>query len=155
MAFDKQLNKTKFRRFRPPIRAYIHKAGLYEAFGPEYPRLGAEDHLMEVLNEHKKRLQKYVFLLAALWGKIKEKDPPKATKMIDFFGFYDIDNWERSNPDIDLFVMKEGIIIPETSICEDTLIVFGREAEFRRKTASLPDYMYNTPELGKLTPRIT
>jgi len=143
MAFVARLNMPDG---RPPVRAYLHEAGLMSAYGTNYePLREAEEYLKQVLIKYKHDFRKHDFLLAAIWGSEK-------VQLIDFFGFSGInENW-KANPDVKMWVIKNGLYLPEASTYGDSIIVFGREEAFRRTTNNLSDYMANLPDLGEMEP---
>ena len=128
---------------RPPGRAYIHYLGMNEVYGSVK---SAYNYLFFALSKHDKLLT-FDFFLANVWGDIKEDK-----KVIDFFGYKDIKVWGNSNPSAIPFQVVNGDYFPDGIItCEDTLIAFGREGEFRRKTNNLDEFMRNYPsDIGGL-----
>ncbi len=138
----------------PPVRAYVHKAGLKEAYSTTLPQLFQEEknrvrnYLIEVLDKNQEEYSKYRYLLAALWGQINPSDQTKAAKVIDFSGFSGIDDekWP-GNPDVFSWVVKDGVCIPTNQItCGDTLIALGVEEQLRRRTKNLADYIAESDE---------
>jgi len=138
--------------FQPPIRAYFHNAGLAGAFpvkAGDYVELEAKGHLVETID--KLDVSKYLWILAAIWGK-------EGAKMIDFFGYHGIQRWP-GNPCIDSFATANGVIAPRetTSLdekevtCEDGAIVLGVEGPYRRTTKSLAYYMNHFPAIHGLS----
>lgn len=125
------------------LRAYQHKSGFKEV----YNGLSTESskHLLEVFEEVIKPKNPN-YILATVWG--KEKD-----KMIDFALYFDIvnneDKWMISNPDILVIVTKNGMVDfnQKLTTCEDTIIILGEEAKYRRTTKNLSDYLENPPNL--------
>ena len=127
---------------KPPVRAYVHKAGFVEVYD-NYLK-NAENHLKQVLKENKRELSGFQYMLATIWG-------DKGNKMIDMFGYNNIIGWP-GNPSIYAWVMENGVFIPTGKIppkkeltCEDTSILLGKEAEHRRNRKSLKDFISNPP----------
>ena len=110
----------------PPIRVYLHSAGqeIYE--GSENK---AKDHLGEVLQMPPPGVDysQFDYLLAAMWG-----DEATGEKVIDFFGFSDVQPW-LGNPDVKLWVVRNGVLAPKATTCGETLIMLGEEEKYRRK----------------------
>ncbi|MFH0832302.1 MAG: hypothetical protein V1900_01080 [Candidatus Aenigmatarchaeota archaeon] len=139
--------RMSFPNREPPVRAYVHKAGL-AAYG-DYPIEGAKRYLLEVLDNYQKECAHYNLILAALWG-------DNGSRMIDFFGFSNIGKRWDKNPDISAWVIKDGLHIPKKEItCGDTLIALGREEECRRFSSNALDYMRYHHDLGELEPKIS
>ena len=76
--------------------------------------------------------------------------------MIDFSGISDIsdEKWP-GNPDIDPWVVREGIYVSDTKektkLCGDGRIVFANEEVYRRlRTKNLRDYAENPPPAAKI-----
>lgn len=79
-------------------------------------------------------------MLGYAWGDRKTNQ-----KVIDLFGFNDINDWP-GNPDVSAYVVRNGVLIRDELICcGDALILLGREEEHRRKKESLEDYMSTMP----------
>src|SRR3989344_7602383 len=115
----------------PPGRVYLHTAGLHEVFNNGDCEVVAQKYLLRVLHDQRFILKEFEFYLGLIWGNIKEK-----TKVIDFFGYKNIGEWP-GNPDVVPFVVKNGFcFLNEPSTCEDSIIMLGKEGEYRR---TLPD----------------
>ena len=135
----------------PPGRAYIHRAGLKEVFGSES---AARNYFKQEYDSTVKHYsEKYDFVIAVLWGSfshIKHRN-------IDVFGFHGLNGKWPGNPDVSNFVMVNGIFQPlekptDITTCGDTLILLGKEEEYRRTTSGLDVYMNIPPTLeGLLT----
>jgi hypothetical protein len=83
--------------------------------------------------------------------------------MIDMAGLRDMEPWP-GNPDVRTWVFENGFYVPRTHInshddisdtCGDTLIMYGREEEFRRTVSGLEEYINKYPDLGDLEPAKT
>jgi hypothetical protein len=101
------------------------------------------------LGENKEEnLSRYKFILASMWGKL-----PDRIKVIDFCGLSDMDEsrWP-GNPDVSMWVVENGVYIPEGRTCEDSIIVFGREGDFRRSLPGLEEFRRNYPDLEEMEP---
>lgn len=124
--------------FKPPTRGYLYEDGLVDTFGSIE---NARDYLLAILDT-KPILMEADFLLAAVWG-------DGENKTVETFGYHGIDPWP-GNPDIFFWVFRNGIYYPgeEQKECEDTTILRGREAEYRRTTKSLETYMENPPDIS-------
>jgi len=113
----------------PPTRAYLHSAGLHEAFGTENPFQVAEEHLVSILEEDRELLIKYDYLLCALWGL-------DTNRRMDLFGFKDIREWP-GNPDVYPLVYEDKTWLNPDEYgltCGDFLMVLGQEETYRRIT---------------------
>lgn len=138
----------------PPIRAYIHSAGVGNVFGSE---ISAKEYFMEQLGSYLEgNFRGYDFAIAVIWASVGPSTvnsrPQTNYRSIDIFGFSGLrDNW-LGNPDISNFVMTNGIFKPlekptDVTTCGDTLILLGKEEEYRRTTPNLEFYMNNPPNI--------
>ncbi len=134
-----------------PTRAYLHNAGIKEAYGEKNPHLEAAMYLSNVFKTHEKRLEGPDYFIAILWGDDDEK-------IVDLAGASP-KPW-RDNPlysgavFVDNVFLEKGDTIEENPItCGDGEIVFGAEEICRRGTEDLDDYMRQSPVLT--IPKIT
>ncbi len=133
-----------------PGRAYIHRAGLNEVFGSES---AARNYFKQQYELYlKKNFEKYDFTIAVLWG---AKGQQVNYRNIDVFGFHGLNRKWPGNPDVSNFVLSNGIFKPlekptDVTTCGDTLILLGKEEEYRRTTSGLDVYMNNPPSLDGL-----
>jgi len=120
---------------KPPAKFYIHTAG-EEIFGPN--RLtGHQAYLKNIFEIWQEELEKYDFLIGALWGDIESNE-----RVADIFGFSDITQWP-GNPDVSSWVVREGILRQENPIsCAETLKLIGEELNIQRDSQDLTNYMY-------------
>lgn len=123
-------------------RFYLHSAGLKECFGNI---IEARDYVSRFIDTHDHILRNYSYVLGAVWGDVKYGD-----KVIDLFGCK-LDDWS-DNPDVLPYTFKNGIYrsYSPSVYCGDTLILLGKEEEFRRAKKSLEDYIFYNPDLGGL-----
>jgi hypothetical protein len=131
----------------PPIRAYLHNAGIDEAFDcPKRKTVEAkvEEHLIKTLIMNRGIINGADYLLAAIWG-------DKGAKMIDLFRYSGLGGWP-GNPDFAGFVFRNGVYMPEKRelTCGDTLIVLGQEERYRRTTKDLKEYVEHSPSIDGL-----
>jgi len=156
-----------------PVRAYLHGAG-QEMWNPEMNKKKiiseAKDHLVSTLDSMTKREKmfsssEYVdplsfdFLLAVLWGRSNPgcgQSISNGNRMIDFFGYSDVSRnpeYWPGNPEVEGWVMTDGIftmkphVMPGALTCEDTIILLGREGEYRRKCKDLKEFLEKPPVL--------
>ena len=161
----------------PVTRVYIHSAGFAEVYGhkpaedeaEEHERLrrhvpdlvdAAMGHFSDVWDKCRHAsvddpsfIGDFAYVLAVMWG-----DKSRNEKVIDFFGFSGINEWP-GNPDVSAWVMREGVYVSQERFgdiyvqnrkitCGDTLILLGREEQYRRKTSTLEEYVNIHPRLG-------
>ena len=127
----------------PPSRVYIHDAGFNEIYKSDKAVL---DYFTEIFNRDLRNSDKFNYLLAIAWGDINSKE-----KVIDFFGYNGFDNWP-GNPDVSIWVVRNGLIAPnENKTCCDSLVILGEEEKYRRTTKSLEDYMLKAPKISNFT----
>lgn len=135
----------------PIGRAYVHRAGLDDVFG-------SKEKVMKYFNQQydvylKEKFRDYDFSIAVLWGFLGSSKTKH--KMIDVFGFHGLNrNWP-GNPDVSNFVMDNGIFRPlekttDVTTCGDTIMLLGKEEEYRRRTQNLDFYLNHPPILDKL-----
>ena len=136
-----------------PGRIYLHRTGseVFNGDGMSSPIKNAALYAQNVLKVRLCTMRDYAYFLGVLWGEGREK-------VLDLFG-YEImepssakEAWQKSNPDVDLWVIRGGEWISENRTCEDTTIILGREGEHRRRTAGLAEFINTFPDLGSLEP---
>ena len=130
-----------------PCRAYVHTGGFNDTYHGCFSE--ARKYLFSVigpLSIQKDLFSQSDFLLAAIWGS-------GGDKILDLFGLSDISSKWLGNPDVSAWVFKNGVYQHTPQItCGDTLILLGREEEFRRSRTDLSDYCKSFPHLGDLEP---
>jgi len=85
------------------------------------------------------------YFISILWSASNEEH------LIDFFGYSDIKNNWKGNPDISSWVLKNRVWRKDNNItCGEGIILLGKEEEFRRKTKNIEEYMKTTLDLEKL-----
>jgi hypothetical protein len=136
-----------FEELFPPIRAYLHNAGLDDAFKSRRNKpaeFEADRHLLRTLTDNMVILNDASYLIAAIWG-------DSGARMIDLFRYAGINKWP-GNPDVAAFVFRNGVYVPKRReiTCGDTLVVLGREEEYRRTTRDLNDYVEHPPTIDGL-----
>ena len=144
-----------------PVRAYVHNAGRdLWTLGDEEEITAAKRHLLESLGSLS-GLNQLDYLLAVMWGKldVKAASCVGGYRMIDCFGYSDVPkdpmHWP-GNPDVESWTMQDGVyvkknkIIPGGTTCEDSLILLGEEAKYRRDCHNLREYVMNAPRLKGL-----
>lgn len=125
-----------------PGRLYVHESGL-ELFGKGDEALNyIRDYAVQTLRAQNRSLSNFDFFLASSWG-----DSSRRMKFIDVFG-YKLENgvW-KSNADVYSAVVRNGSWREGDNpfSCEDVLIMLGREAELRRASSDLVEYMAKKP----------
>lgn len=137
----------------PPVRAYVHMAGLFECFKDPTnhdPLENAKHYFIEMLGEGSEELfSGFDFMLATIYG-----NPARKDRIINFFGRRGIIGKWPGNIDSHPFEVLEGVHSYELVMCGDTDIVLGKEEEYRRLTTSLEDYMKNPPRIGRFETQI-
>ncbi len=136
-----------------PGRIYLHRAGhgIFIERSVISPIKGAALYAQDILTSRLHSLEQYAFVIGVLWGDRRDK-------VLDLFGYSDIDPssrgeaWKSSNPDVELWVVREGDWVSEGRTCEDTAIILGREGEHRRRTEGLVEFLETSPHLGNLEP---
>ena len=143
------LSRMSFPNRVTPIRVYIHNAGLKKTFGTLD---NAENYVMDQISTEKSELSGllylYDFVISALWSNGKDK-------IMDIFGFSDVkDNWP-GNPDVINWLWYNGKNrfikdARDIATCGDTLIILGKEEEYRRTTESLDSFMRHPLNIGAI-----
>lgn len=88
---------------KPPVKGYIHEAGLREVYGTSDPVMPAGDYLADALKGHQGRMDEYAFLIAIAWGKV---DGKSRERVVDCFAF---DDFDGKNPGIYNWNLREGM----------------------------------------------
>lgn len=133
----------------PPVRAYFHRAGFGEAYtnGVDSVETVAKDHLIKTLSGNPHLFNRVDFMIAALWGR-------DGYKMIDLARWVGLEpgKWPGNPELLDIIVFKNEVYMPQIPerTCEDSIIVFGKEAEYRRTTKDLTDFMEHPPDIEGL-----
>lgn len=131
------------------LRAYIHLAGL-GIYGPNKNALycinKAAQHLENTFQNPSPEVAELLakdkadYFLAAVWN--------NGSPVIDFFRFGGIREWP-GNPEMRQIVVRERKVIQDYgATCEDGLIMLGAEAQYRRKTSGLTEYLKYPPIIG-------
>lgn len=107
-------------------------------------------YLLKILNEYPEiSVDPHMYAIAIAWGYIEEDRPVRACDIKS----YKFDKpWSECNPDVDTWAVKElshDPSNPETE-CETGQIVFGKEAQLRRTTRNLDEFLTKWPEYGDL-----
>jgi hypothetical protein len=179
MPFNHLSHLRRERGYNPPARLYQHHTVDYIKWFKDgedhvYARDGARRHFEKVIyNTGHIDLSKFIYIIAAVWT--RDHDGEKQ-KMIDFFGFHDFNkdatgnNWRAQNPSVFAANLcgteplplgfkwngEKQIFIPDVdSHCEDVNLILGAEAEHRRHTYNLEEFLEEEPDLGRkiLLPR--
>jgi hypothetical protein len=137
----------------PPTRVYFHES----CFRNEtFPELARDDKKNATAHGYANReaIRNYVkgvlanasprspsaFILAAAWAEGRRR-------MLDIFSYSGITDWP-GNPDVEAFVMQDGVLVPNRPItCGDTLIILGAEEKYRRTTKHIYEYKDIPPKL--------
>jgi len=134
-----------------PGRLYLQRTSDVFNGSTSSPIKNAALYAQDVLTRRSSTMRDFVYFIGILWGK-------ERVKALDLFGYKDIDPkstgepWQRSNPDIGLWVIKNGVWVSEGGSCEDSVIILGREGEHRRKTSGLAEFIETFPNLRDLEP---
>ena len=131
---------TYFTEEHPPVRAYFHGAGFRDTFGG---KLVARNRLVATLYQRAGLFSGGDFLLATVWG-------DNGVPTIDLYEFKANTEWKK-NPNYTLFVLKDGIFVPDRrDTCGDMIIMAGAEERYRRTTENLDEYMAKGPGIEGL-----
>lgn len=142
----------------PSGRIYIHKSGLYSAFGSqkfaiEYARMAFTEYIdPRAKGERKVIRDTYQFLIGILWGN------PEHNKMIDFIGITGLtsnpEDWP-GNQDSENWIVRNGILVPDNEkkrysgisplTCGDGRIILGEEEKWRRTCNTFEEYVKTVP----------
>jgi len=119
----------------PPGKFYVHTAGFDKVFGPDDPTGNSLAYVSQVMKTYQGRFNWYSFVIGIVWG-----DESNGDKVMDLFGYRGLKEWS-GNPDVDLWVIRNGIYVPDISTtCGESLVVLGKEEEFRKGTKDLDEY---------------
>ena len=109
-----------------------------------------KQHLLEILTEHPEiSVDPHWYAIGIAWG---YKEAGKPVKAMDIFSYKFDGPWNRCNPDVEGWVFKNGKYNPNDRevTCETGTIILGKEAELRRQTKSLKEYINSWPNIGDL-----
>ncbi|MCX6819106.1 MAG: hypothetical protein NT129_03865 [Candidatus Aenigmarchaeota archaeon] len=144
---------------KPPVRAYLLKKGLVEAYGTDGSIAEAREHITNFLNDYEKKIKTHDFVLAFL-GLIEPDEP----KLIEIFGVnYRYDNplnaklWPGDSLYTRLrWTTSNGLHVPQTQEIPGHLyLAIGGEETYRVLTAkSLKSYINKPPYFTGLEPAV-
>ncbi len=140
-----------------PVRAYVFREGLDEGFE------GKVDLAHSALLEATAQVPAGIFdyMLAAIWF-----NPKTQAKTIDFFGYSGLEKDWKANPEINPFIVSKGLFVPRTettidcispgknSFCGTTMVMLGREEDYRLTTRDIREYFAISPHLEGLEPPV-
>jgi hypothetical protein len=153
-----------------PVRAYLHGSG-QEMWDPKENTAtvirNAKKHLIKTFDSIRDDLSSFDYVLAILWGQSNPgcgSSLSNGNKMIDCFGYSGVSHnphcWP-GNPEVEGWVMNDGLltikngIFPGGLTCEDSTILLGKEAEYRRKCHDFNDFAVNPPVIPGLEKILT
>ena len=135
-----------------PGRLYLHTSGLNVFTGRDSsPIKNAALYAREALAQDAEGLKEFMFFIGILWGERNRR----IMDLMRYNGF-DLEEqkpWQEINPDVNISIITDGVWTPGNLLCEEGLIVLGREGEHRRRTASLEEFIRTPPNLGPLEPK--
>jgi len=87
----------------------------------------------------------YDYFISILWSDSENNE------MMDFFGFEGLKkNW-KANPDVQSWVIKNGVWMHDNPFtCGEGIILLGKEEELRRKTKNIEEYIKSTVDLDSI-----
>jgi len=130
------------------VRAYLHGSG-QEVWGSEglSAIYTAKEHLIDAFDSsHKSFIKSHDYVLAVLWG-------DDGSKVIDCFCNTGVPKDPKNgpgNPEWDLWFMRNGILTREGKSCGDSVIIMGREEEYRRFCPDLKTFLKQPPRIAGL-----
>ena len=122
----------------PPGRLYDH-AGGSEVFSNGENSVSYTSRQESWLAE-----ENLDYFIAISWGE-------NGQKVLDIFGYLGLrDNW-KANPEVQNWVVKDGILVQKKEItCGESLVLLGREEEHRLKTEGLEEYLSKPLDINKI-----
>jgi len=131
---------------KSPARVYLHEYGLREQFGGDGRSAGLVilsafaygEWAVRTLLRSEENLQ---YSIGIVWGDIDNDQ-----KACDLFGYSGIEEWP-GNPDVPLWVFRNGVLVKDLESCGDSLILLGLEEQHRRKCKNLEEYLEKNPKL--------
>ena len=109
--------------------------------------ISTKQYLLEMLTRYPEITQEpTMFAIAAAWG-YRESDRP--VRVIDILTYEFDKPWDTCNPDLDTWVIRNGSPVPGNKkvTCETTVIIAGKEAELRRSSSNLGEYLQRWPDV--------
>ncbi|RJQ16871.1 hypothetical protein C4573_02295 [Candidatus Woesearchaeota archaeon] len=144
---------------KPPVRIYVaHSAIDYLRherisssdvdFKPDvFETSGVQDFLEDIFKKHEE-LGPYTFVLGSFGAH------PDGIPFVDFFGYYQVGDWPGAAVAMPLKWTLQGMKRSMVQIPEDTLLMLGKEAEYRKTTKSINEYITNMPQVLALSETI-
>lgn len=130
-----------------PARAWLHIAGLKEVFRDNWQ--DSAEYFVELMGRNFRKMRaefpQAQFAIASVWGdtSIGRKDP-----CADLFLYHERDF--GANMSVALYNFRGyEIEAGRGATCEDTLLVLGKEAEYRRGCNNVREYMRCSPSIEK------
>lgn len=127
------------------------KARAYMYHSESAPLNSAFKNISEVMHHvdyilHETGSRRVDFRIPIVWANESEK-------VVEVFGYSGLGNslyneeWQMQNPEVHSWVFVDGSEIPERRqiACEESLMVLGAEAQYRRTTKSFSYYMSDWP----------
>jgi len=131
-----------------PTKLYTFVMAIDNGIFPDLKSV--KQHLLELINENPEiAVHPHRYAIGIAWG-YKEVDKP--VKAMDIFSYKFDKPWDRCNPDVHGWVFKNHNHTPydREVTCETGTIILGKEAELRRLTKSLENYINSWPDIGDL-----
>lgn len=132
----------------------MHAGYLKEAFGKDLgnnPLDNAINYGIKTLSGNQYKLEGFGFFI----GIVSSDITITRERALTLFTYKIPDNWQQSNLRFRRHIFKNGLLVIERIdyLEEDTVILLGKEGEFRKTTENLEDYMTRFPNLGRLEPK--
>ncbi len=139
---------------RPPLRGYVYDsetAPVMDIFG------GSKEAVLYMdaqISDHKFLFEKATYLIPFVWG---YRNNGERVNIVEVNAYCDIPTnslWPGGNAEKISHVIVNGKREPERrSIgCEESDIVIGMEAAYRRRTRTFEEFIEGRPNLGKFEP---
>ncbi|MBI5797673.1 hypothetical protein HZA98_02085 [Candidatus Woesearchaeota archaeon] len=130
----------------PQGRIYVHRYGeeLYGHSRAESKQMARASVLDIVGKNSFFQDDDLQYMIALLWG-----DARRNQRVADIFGYSDIVQWNRGNPDVHHWQFRNEELDTESHVvmCGDGSIILGMEELHRRKTANRNQYLSEGPSL--------
>jgi hypothetical protein len=134
-----------------PTKLYTFSAAIYGGIFQDSAEI--REYLLNTLDSHPEiKKQPHVFAIAGAWG-YTESDKPKV-RAIDIFSYRFDKPWKDCNPVTDSWVFKNGIhdVNDREVTCETMSIILGKEAQLRRETDNLEQFLASWPDIPEFGP---
>lgn len=127
---------------QPPVRLYVHTAGIREAFDKE--PIKAYKHLETIMQRHAPHFEDTLFAIALAWG-------DGSTRVLDFFEYRKPAPKKEDNPEIRISIFRgDQYFAEQSTICGNGARILGAEEKAREDSLNIDAHIHFPPREGIL-----